>query len=101
CELLPRELEEEVVPDDVARGQTLGLLGKQLRVGRRALRARGLLEGRCEPLDAAHAELERFDEVQGPVTPPARPGEVLARGDVLLLLIGDPAQPRLDLSDGK
>ena len=93
-ELLERERLEEVVPDDVAREQALGLLGEHDRVG-----------GRCsvfdlrpivwnavgEAADAAHAQLERLDEVPVLVAQPPRRVEVLGGGDVLLLLAGDAA----------
>ena len=68
---------EEVVPDDVARDQPVGLVGERAPRRSSFFEPRSPLNASASPCDAAHAELERLDQVQVLVAQLARRVELL------------------------
>ena len=88
---------EQVVPDDVARDQTLRLLGEHRAGLVRVLRLRGRLERVGEPAQAADAELEGLDEMPVRLAQVPRRVERLRAVDVLLLLLREPVELRLEI----
>src|SRR5262249_61774135 len=88
CQHLLRRVAEAVLPDDVARDQTLGR-GHEQRAGlggREVLPGDNLPERVRDPDDAAVAVLERVDEPRVLVAQSTRRVDRARGGDVLLLI---------------